>query len=113
MGISIMYEEARALRDAIRTDYAAREEAAANGDVEQRERLRVLDDADNVLRSVFMYDEELEGEERKANANVTYYRITLDVPATHEDGNPGEWLWENVIDTTHPVYVVDSQKVDA
>jgi hypothetical protein len=110
MGISLTESEARALRDAIRTDYAAREEAAENGDAEQAHRLRVLDDADDVLSTVYMYEDEIAAAARR-NA-PTYYRVVLDVPVYPGEDAPDTWSWVNIIDCTDDVYVIDSRKID-
>lgn len=69
MGISLTANEARALRDAIRTDYALREqlveEYATDPDPEVikivdelKQRLVLLDAADDVLKSVYRYSDE-------------------------------------------------------
>jgi len=110
MGISLTESEARALRDAIRTDYAAREEAAGNGDLDQAHRLRILDDADDVLRTVYMYEEEIE-EYARRNA-PTYYRVTIDVPVERDQSAPEYWDWLTMLDTTHDVFVVDSHRYE-
>jgi hypothetical protein len=111
MGISLTDSEARALRDAIRTDYAAREEAAADGDAEQAHRLRILDDADGVLRTVYMYEDEI-AEALFTVTAPTYYRVVLDVPVYPGEDAPETWSWVNMIDCTDDVHVVESRKID-
>lgn len=75
MGIALTANEARALRDAIRTDYSVREqiimmyegkseadaEEAAQIVAEAKERLATLDNVDIVLMSVYQYPDEPEG----------------------------------------------------
>lgn len=72
MGITLTAHEARVLRDAIRTDYALREELveayaddpnpeAAKVMAEAKERLAMLDAADDVLKSVYQYPDEPHG----------------------------------------------------
>ena len=75
MGIALTAEEAKALRDAIRTDYSVREQVirmyegnteadageAAQIVAEAKERLATLDNADMVLMSVYQYPDEPEG----------------------------------------------------
>ena len=75
MGIALTANEAKALRDAIRTDYSVREqiimsyqestdyeaEDVAKIVTEAKERLATLDNADMVLMSVYQYPDEPEG----------------------------------------------------
>ena len=75
MGVSFTPEEARALRDALRTDYAMREKIIIEAEAdyksgrmteadaeevieEQTAVLAILDDADGVLRSIYRYNVE-------------------------------------------------------
>jgi hypothetical protein len=69
MGIFLTANEARVLRDALRTDYALREELveaytddpnpeASKIMAEAKERLALLDAADDVLKSVYQYPDE-------------------------------------------------------
>lgn len=111
MGISLTENEARALRDAIRTDIAMREEEAESGDTEQERIIGLLNEADNVLMSVYMYPEErFEYEVRHA---PRYFRVTLDVPVYPAESDPGTWAWADLIGSgAHPVHVVMVTPID-
>lgn len=107
MGISLTDNEARALRDAIRTDIAMREEMAQSGDTEQAGVIDLLNDADQVLASVYLYPDE----ERMKHTRFEprYFRVTLDVPVYHGETDPGAWEWASLIgcesDNVHVVMV--------
>lgn len=118
MGISLTDNEARALRDAIRTDIAMREELAQSGDTEQAGVIDLLNDADQVLASVYLYPDE-EREKYEARFAPRYFRVTLDVPVYPGDLDPGEWEWASLIgcesDNVHVVMVatIDDPEVKA
>ena len=112
MGISLTENEARALRDAIRTDIAMREEEAESGNTEQAGIIGLLNEADNVLMSVYMYPDERMEYERVRNA-PRYFRVTLDVPVYPAESDPDTWPWADLIGSgAHPVHVVMVSPID-
>ena len=111
MGISLTENEARVLRDAIRTDIAMREDEAMSGDTEQEGIIGLLNEADNVLMSVYMYPEERMEYEKRFEPR--YFRVTLDVPVYRADSDPGTWAWADLIGAgAHPVHVVMVTPID-
>ena len=110
MGISLTENEARALRDAIRTDIAMREEDVLH-DPEAMQTIERLNDADDVLRSIYMYPHEQE--ERERMNEPRYFRVTLDVPVYAAETDPGTWAWSDLIGAgVHPVHVIESYPLD-
>jgi hypothetical protein len=42
---------------------------------------------------------------------MAHYMITLVVETDPSEGNPGRWAWQEILDTPHPVSVIDYSRL--